>query len=61
MSARKIHVTLTAKEADALVRLAECSANTWEDAIVVLDTGIEVAAGFRAIEKLNRSIYRERS
>lgn len=59
MTARKVHVTLTEKEAEALVLLAECASMTHEDAETTLDTPGRVAAGYRAIEKLNHEIYKK--
>jgi hypothetical protein len=55
--ARKIKVELTEAQAHALVRLAECSANTDDDAINVLDSWPAVRAGYVAITKVNDAIY----
>lgn len=59
MTARKVTVTLTEAQAVAIARLAECSANTWDDALGVLVDGQSVAAAYRGLEKLNAAIYRK--
>lgn len=56
---RTVTVTLTGAQAYALVRLAECAANTYDDAAMVLDSPQAVAAGYRAIERLNSAIHRD--
>lgn len=58
MKRRRIHVSLTPKEAEALVQLAECASMTYEDAEGVLDGATAIAAGYRAIAKLNHEIYK---
>jgi hypothetical protein len=55
--ARTVRLELTEAQAHALVRLAECSANTEEDAWNVLVDWNQVAAGYRAIGKLNDALY----
>lgn len=55
MAAKKVHVTLTLAEANALERLADCAGCEWQDAMDVLRNGSAVAAGYRAIRKLTQA------
>lgn len=55
MSRTHVTVTLTDLEARALYRLAECAANTYDDAEAVLVQPTYVRAGFRAIAKLRKA------
>ena len=57
MSRRIVRVELTRAEATALATLAECAANTHDDALQVLDSPARVASGYRALDKLNAAIY----
>lgn len=57
MAARSVVVRLTVPQAHALVRLAECAANTWDDAMSVLVDAPRVEAGFRAIQAVNAALY----
>lgn len=52
-----VRVELTKAQAEALVRLAECASNTYDDAMTVLLHPSRVSAGYVAIQKLNRAIY----
>lgn len=61
MSKARITVTLTEAQAYALVRLAECAANTYDDALGVLDNPSSVRAGYTAIDKLNGALHAARS
>ena len=54
---RRITVELSRAEALALVHLAECASNTFDDAISVLDAPQSVAAGYRAIDRVNATLY----
>ena len=56
MTRRHVTVTMTEAEAHALWRLAECAANTWDDAESVLVDSQKVRAGFRGIAKLRAAI-----
>lgn len=55
MAAKKVNVSLTAAEANALERLADCSSVEWQDAMDVLRNASTVAAGYRAIRKLTQA------
>lgn len=55
--ARKITVTFTEAQAYALWRLAECAANTYDDALCVLDKPQAVYAGYRALSALESELF----
>jgi hypothetical protein len=65
MASRKIKLELTEREALSLVLLAECASNTYDDAEAALDDSNlrarsqAIAAGYRAIEKLNHALYKK--
>jgi hypothetical protein len=59
--ARRIKVELTEAQALALAGLAECAANSYDDALAVLDSPGRVRAGYAALEALNHAIHGRRS
>lgn len=57
MSARRVVVSFTLKQAEALYRLAACSADTYEDAEAVLVDAGSITAGYNALAALSRVTY----
>lgn len=53
---RHITVTMTEAEAQNMVSLAECAADTDTDALAVLVYPSKVAAAYRGIDKVRRAI-----
>lgn len=52
MEKKRVKLEMSEAEAWALLRLAECAGNTYEDALAILVSPAKVRAGERAIDKL---------
>ena len=58
--AKKITVEFTEAQLQAVIQLADCASNTYEDALGVLDTPGKVRAGYRGLEAMNAALYKKK-